>query len=98
MADPFESFDILYDKPWQRIGPYIMGMITGYIIVRKPTPPKISALTNIFLWTMSIATFFALIFGVWTGELSIAATAVYVSVGHTGMLVTIINSLRITFS
>ena len=26
VAEPFESFDILYDKPWQRIGPYIMGM------------------------------------------------------------------------
>lgn len=25
VADPFESFDILYDKPWQRIGPYIVG-------------------------------------------------------------------------
>ncbi|ETN58494.1 hypothetical protein AND_009900 [Anopheles darlingi] len=28
VADPFESFDILYDKPWQRIGPYIVGKLT----------------------------------------------------------------------
>lgn len=26
VADPFESFDYLYDKPWQRFGPYVMGM------------------------------------------------------------------------
>lgn len=23
--EPFESFDLLYDKPWQRFGPYVMG-------------------------------------------------------------------------
>lgn len=30
VSDPFESFDILYDKPWQRIGPYIMGMYSQF--------------------------------------------------------------------
>lgn len=25
VSDPFESFDFLYDKPWQRYGPYAMG-------------------------------------------------------------------------
>lgn len=25
VSDPFESFDILYDKPYQRFGPYAMG-------------------------------------------------------------------------
>ena len=25
VAQPFESFDTLYDKPWQRFGPYAMG-------------------------------------------------------------------------
>jgi hypothetical protein len=25
VSEPFESFDILYDKPWQRYGPYAMG-------------------------------------------------------------------------
>lgn len=25
VAKPFESFDFLYDKPWQRVGTYVMG-------------------------------------------------------------------------
>uniref|UniRef100_A0A336M422 CSON009464 protein n=1 Tax=Culicoides sonorensis TaxID=179676 RepID=A0A336M422_CULSO len=83
VADPFESFDILYDKPWQRMGPYIVGMITGYIIVRKRTAPKVSLLLNVFLWCLSFTILFALIFGVWKGELSVVATAFYVSMGHT---------------
>lgn len=87
MADPFESFDILYDKPWQRMGPYIVGMITGYIIVRKRTAPKVSLLLNVFLWCLSFGILFALIFGVWKGQLSVLATAFYVSMGHTGKLI-----------
>ncbi|XP_063695902.1 nose resistant to fluoxetine protein 6-like [Culicoides brevitarsis] len=83
VADPFESFDILYDKPWQRMGPYIVGMITGYIIVRKRRAPKISFLLNVILWFLSFGLLFVLIFGVWKGQLSVLATAFYVGMGHT---------------
>ena len=27
-------FNVIYDKPWTRAGPYIIGMITGYLIHR----------------------------------------------------------------
>uniref|UniRef100_A0A1S4GGM9 Nose resistant-to-fluoxetine protein N-terminal domain-containing protein n=1 Tax=Anopheles gambiae TaxID=7165 RepID=A0A1S4GGM9_ANOGA len=84
VADPFESFDILYDKPWQRIGPYIVGMITGYILHRRPNAPRIVPPLRLLLWTISTGTLIALIFGVWNGELSVHWTAWYVSVGHTG--------------
>uniref|UniRef100_A0A182FRE5 Nose resistant-to-fluoxetine protein N-terminal domain-containing protein n=1 Tax=Anopheles albimanus TaxID=7167 RepID=A0A182FRE5_ANOAL len=84
VADPFESFDILYDKPWQRIGPYIVGMITGYILYRRPKAPKIVPPLRLLLWTLSSGILIALIFGVWNGELSVQWTALYVSVGHTG--------------
>ncbi|XP_055380628.1 uncharacterized protein LOC129611475 [Condylostylus longicornis] len=83
VAEPFESFDFLYDKPWQRIGPYIIGMITGYITFKYKTPPKVPFLLNIVLWILSVGLLFILIFGVWNGQLNILATAFYVSVGHT---------------
>ncbi|XP_053661200.1 O-acyltransferase like protein [Anopheles marshallii] len=83
VADPFESFDILYDKPWQRIGPYIVGMITGYILHRRPNAPRIVPPLRLLLWTISTGILIALIFGVWNGELSVHWTACYVSVGHT---------------
>ncbi|XP_055693335.1 nose resistant to fluoxetine protein 6 [Lutzomyia longipalpis] len=82
ISDPFESFDFLYDKPWQRIGPYIMGMITGYIVFRLPTPPRISWLTNMILWLLSVGILLALVFGTWNGVLNIPLTAMYVSLGH----------------
>uniref|UniRef100_A0A182P5T8 Nose resistant-to-fluoxetine protein N-terminal domain-containing protein n=1 Tax=Anopheles epiroticus TaxID=199890 RepID=A0A182P5T8_9DIPT len=75
VADPFESFDILYDKPWQRIGPYIVGMITGYILHRRPNAPRIVPPLRLLLWTLATGTLIALIFGVWNGELSVHWTA-----------------------
>jgi hypothetical protein len=29
---PFDMFDVLYDKPWTRFGPYLVGMGTGWIL------------------------------------------------------------------
>lgn len=26
--------NVLYDPPWTRIGPYIVGMITAYILIK----------------------------------------------------------------
>ncbi|XP_055644167.1 nose resistant to fluoxetine protein 6 isoform X2 [Toxorhynchites rutilus septentrionalis] len=83
VASPFESFDILYDKPWQRITPYIMGMFTGYIYNFKKTPPRMSSYLNALLWFLSLTIIISLIFGVWRGQLSVPATALYMSIGHT---------------
>ncbi|KAM7347821.1 uncharacterized protein ACRADG_007300 [Cochliomyia hominivorax] len=83
VAKPFESFDFLYDKPWQRVGPYIMGMLAGYIIFKVRSPPKISQRVNNLLWFLSLGLIMLIIFGVWEGELSEVTTAYYVSIGHT---------------
>jgi hypothetical protein len=58
-------------------------MIAGYILHRTKNPPKVPFLVNIGLWLVSIAITFALVFGVWDGQLGTTATAFYVSVGHT---------------
>lgn len=80
---PFESFDFLYDKPWQRFGPYAMGMITGYIHHHVKSPPRPSFLVNLGLWFVSLGILFIVVFGVWDGMLSLYATSFYVSLGHT---------------
>lgn len=90
VAEPFESFDVLYDKPWQRITPYIIGMLTGYILHFKKTPPKVPMLINILLWACSLLILFVLVFGVWDGVLSVPMTALYVSLGHTAWGVALI--------
>ncbi|XP_026846679.1 uncharacterized protein LOC6603580 [Drosophila persimilis] len=83
VALPFESFDFLYDKPWQRVGSYIVGMFTGYALYKVKTPPQVSRRLNGALWAASVATLLIVIFGVWKGQLSTWSTAFYVGVGHT---------------
>ncbi|XP_017850031.1 uncharacterized protein LOC108604972 [Drosophila busckii] len=83
VALPFESFDFLYDKPWQRVGAYIVGMFAGYALYKLKTPPKISRRMNLTLWAASLLTLLLVVFGVWEGELSQVSTAFYVGVAHT---------------
>ena len=35
VQEPFALFDELYDKPWTRIGPYIIGMCAGWLLAEK---------------------------------------------------------------
>uniref|UniRef100_A0A1I8Q753 Nose resistant-to-fluoxetine protein N-terminal domain-containing protein n=1 Tax=Stomoxys calcitrans TaxID=35570 RepID=A0A1I8Q753_STOCA len=90
VSSPFESFDFLYDKPWQRVGPYIIGMLTGYIMSRVRTPPKVSGRLNTLLWFLSLGLLVLIICGVWHGELNEVPTAFYVSMAHTGFGVALI--------
>jgi hypothetical protein len=32
IQEPFAHFDALYDKPWTRLGPYLVGMATGWLL------------------------------------------------------------------
>lgn len=32
--DPLALFDKIYDKPWTRLGPYLVGMIVGWILFK----------------------------------------------------------------
>ncbi|PSN50316.1 hypothetical protein C0J52_10110 [Blattella germanica] len=34
IEEPFAQFDALYDKPWTRLGPYLVGMGTGWFLYR----------------------------------------------------------------
>lgn len=87
VGEPFKSFDFLYDKPWQRIGSYIVGIATGYTIFKTEKPPNISQKLNCFLWVCSLGLIFSTVFGVWKGELDVYESALYNSVGHTGYAV-----------
>lgn len=32
--DPFALFDKIYDKPWTRLGPYMVGMCVGWFLFK----------------------------------------------------------------
>jgi hypothetical protein len=34
IEEPLGLFDEIYDKPWTRLGPYVVGMCVGWILCR----------------------------------------------------------------
>lgn len=34
IENPFAHYESLYDKPWTRIGPYLIGMATGWYLFK----------------------------------------------------------------
>lgn len=40
--DPLALFDKIYDKPWTRLGPYLIGMTVGYYLFKTDCKVKMS--------------------------------------------------------
>ncbi|XP_046973932.1 nose resistant to fluoxetine protein 6-like [Vanessa cardui] len=84
IQEPFEMFDPLYDKPWSRIGPYLVGMMVGWYLHRTKCQVRIPYWLVAVGWPTAMVIITTLIFGMVDGYFEVWPTAFYVSVGHTG--------------
>ncbi|KAK3766956.1 hypothetical protein RRG08_059825 [Elysia crispata] len=55
--------DIYYVKPYCRIGPYLVGMITGYILYRTDCKVYLNRLVNCLGWAVAAAVALAVVYG-----------------------------------
>jgi hypothetical protein len=46
--DHFEFFDKIYDKPWTRFGPYLVGMLVGYYLFKTNFKIQMSKVLTAF--------------------------------------------------
>ena len=53
---PFAQFDMLYDKPWTRVGPYLVGMATGWMLCRTKCTLKMSPVSKHYIVQPSVKT------------------------------------------
>ncbi|VVC89545.1 unnamed protein product [Leptidea sinapis] len=84
IQEPFEMFDPLYDKPWSRIGPYLIGMLVGWFLHKTKCQVRIPYWLSAIAWPASFAIMGSVIFGMVDGYFEVWPTAFYVSIGHTG--------------
>ncbi|CAH2100104.1 unnamed protein product [Euphydryas editha] len=84
IQEPFEMFDPLYDKPWSRIGPYLVGMLVGWYLHKTKCQVRIPYWLVMIGWPTSLVIIGTLIFGMVNGYFEVWPTAFYVSIGHTG--------------
>ncbi|KAL7303646.1 hypothetical protein TKK_0003791 [Trichogramma kaykai] len=81
--DPLALFDKIYDKPWTRLGPYLIGMALGYVLFKTDCKVKMSRATNFIGWLLSAACLLSLLYGLYEAELSPVTGAAYSSLSHT---------------
>lgn len=78
VEEPFALFDQLYDKPWMRIGPYLVGMATGYILFRFDGKIKLPSYVVVSGWILAVGLVLSLVYGLGKGELVTPVSAIYV--------------------
>lgn len=47
--DPMALFDKIYDKPWTRLGPYLIGMSAGWLLFKTDCRIKMSKVRDLLL-------------------------------------------------
>ncbi|XP_055644145.1 O-acyltransferase like protein-like [Toxorhynchites rutilus septentrionalis] len=81
--DPFALFDKIYDKPWTRLGPYLVGMCVGWILFKTNCKIRLSWIAVITGWTVSTSMILYLLFGLFNTTLTQITAAAYSSLSHT---------------
>ncbi|BFG00152.1 uncharacterized protein DMAD_00214 [Drosophila madeirensis] len=80
--DPLALFDKIYDKPWTRLGPYLIGMAVGWILFRTNCKIRLPKLTVATAWALAMLNLFVLVFGLYQTDLSQFTAAAYSSLSH----------------
>ncbi|KAH1027461.1 hypothetical protein HUJ05_000964 [Dendroctonus ponderosae] len=83
VQEPFALFDELYDKPWMRIGPYLIGMIIGYVLFKLNGKLVFTPAVVILGWILSLMCLGSLVYGLGKHGLAVPASAFYAALGHT---------------
>ncbi|XP_025833291.1 nose resistant to fluoxetine protein 6 [Agrilus planipennis] len=83
IEEPFALFDQLYDKPWLRVGPYIVGMMTGYFVFNLKGKLEVHKVLVPLLWLLSVGCLLFLVYCVGNDGMKIPESAFYAALGHT---------------
>ncbi|CAG5095631.1 Similar to nrf-6: Nose resistant to fluoxetine protein 6 (Caenorhabditis elegans) [Cotesia congregata] len=71
--------NVVYSPPWIRIGPYLIGMITGYILRRMKGKLNVSRKTLCLLWIVGSSCNIVILFGLYGKNFSFVSAAFYVA-------------------
>lgn len=80
--DPLAQFDKIYDKPWTRLGPYLVGMMVGWVLYKTDCKIKMSKVMVVVGWILSLGCLTALVYGLYDTELHPIVAAAYSSLSH----------------
>ncbi|XP_023338900.1 uncharacterized protein LOC111709470 [Eurytemora carolleeae] len=72
-------FDVMYDKPWTRAGPYIVGLVSGYTLHRlsKSGFPIMTFSKQLVCWLVSTVLALGLVYGLYEDKLTSTQAQLY---------------------
>ncbi|OWR49275.1 hypothetical protein KGM_215307 [Danaus plexippus plexippus] len=80
--DPFTQFDKIYDKPWTRLGPYLVGIATGWILFKTNLKINMSRVWWCVGWAVCAGVLLSLVFGLHGARLAGVTAAVFSALSH----------------
>ncbi|CAL1684887.1 unnamed protein product [Lasius platythorax] len=83
LSEQYRLIDVLYYPPWVRIGPYLIGIIAAYILIKLNKRMTMKKTTLILCWCLGSACNIFVLFGLYDRHISILSSAIYVAVSRT---------------
>ncbi|KAL8567086.1 hypothetical protein ACOMHN_027513 [Nucella lapillus] len=81
------QFSYFYVKPWNRMGPYVIGLMAGYVLSRCECKLRINKFLNLFLWLSAAGTAMGVLYGLFHASkghpLTVEVAAFYSAVHRT---------------
>ncbi|RLU27089.1 hypothetical protein DMN91_000888 [Ooceraea biroi] len=87
IRDPFAHYESLYDKPWTRIGPYLIGMATGWYLFKIDCQVKMNKVVVVLGWILSLTTMISIVYGLHGTTFGPILSALYTALSHSGWAV-----------
>ncbi|XP_011298499.1 nose resistant to fluoxetine protein 6-like [Fopius arisanus] len=84
LDEQLNTLDKFYDPPWMRMGPYLVGLATAYILVvtlRRRLHVKRTTLW--LLWGLGISCSVLSLFGLWKRKITLVPTSFYMALHRT---------------
>lgn len=86
-ANPNDAMSQLYIKPWTRIGPYVVGIFTGYLLHITECKPRMSKMLNMVGWVLATTVAMLVLYGLYSSDgsphLSVETSALYIATSRT---------------
>ncbi|XP_031849553.1 nose resistant to fluoxetine protein 6-like [Nomia melanderi] len=87
--DPFAHYESLYDKPWSRIGPYLLGMMSGWYLHKINCSLRIHKTIALICWFISFVVMLSIVYGLYGTAPGPFMSVAYTVFSHSGWAVAI---------
>lgn len=82
-----EGLTEIYDRPWARIGPYVIGIFSGYLLYLKDCKVQMPKIVSVLGWAIATILAMLILYGLYTEDgkpfLSVEVSALYNATSRT---------------